>query len=301
MNIGILISERLHLCRSFDDQMKRNERIFRKMCKESGVAHQDSDTDSDEEMVRKYANKKAVQRWTKKKQLQKQQEQDKKRITPSYPTDDSRKQCLGELLMIGDTSRGAMTENDPASYMKAYQSYKHEGRSKSAVSTGSKVGVSDPMTYEEWCDMKPEANPPTTTNDKTIIRKQELKKRIEYEAWLQAANKRIQKQISEQRREEKQKRDFDNWIRDLKEEVGTFDYWKRRKQEQEEKEKKIAEMRRREEARKVVEKSKRKELAQEIYRHWVVDKEMRKIEQEEKRLQLENKKLQQMKQKQSSR
>ena len=281
--------------RSFDDQMKRNERIFRKMCKESGLADNESDTDSEEEMVRQYANKRAVHRWTKKKQLQKQQELEKKRITPTYPTDESRKQCLGELLMIGDTSKGRVTVSDPQTYSGAYKSYRKECRAKSAP-TVSQAALSEPITYEEWLDMKPEPESTDAQPEKLSVQKRELKKQIDYESWLNSANKRLNKQLSEQKKEAKQKKDFEKWVRELKDEFGTFDYWRRQKQEQQDKQHKINEARRQEEQRKAAEKEKRKELAQEIYHHWVYEKEMRKIKQEERKLQQENQRLSELRQ-----
>lgn len=279
--------------------MRRNERIFKRMFKESGVAYQDSDTDSDEERARTHANNKAVNRWKKRKQLQKQEEKQKRAITPSYPTDDSRKECLGELLMIGDTSIGDAKTAQADTYLTAYKNYKQGPKATStALSTKQEKKVTiqiDPISYDEWVSTRP-TTARVQTQPKKQTQKKELTKHIDYQSWLSAANKRLSKQAKAIRKEAKQKHDFEVWIAELKEEVGTYDYWKRNKEEQLRRERAVVERRREEERRKVEEKEKKRELARDIYKHWVIEKDLAKIKQEEMKLKKERERLKELKQ-----
>lgn len=273
------------------------------MFKESGVAHQCSDTDSDEERAREHANRKAIKRWNKKKEMQENMEKDKKAKTPSYPTDETRKQCVGELLLIGDTSIGNAPTTHSDSYIRAYQTYKQESRaksvasskvesrSKSAVSIRSAASAIDPQTYDDWVATKPDRRRTTSVVAKRPEQRTRLVKQMDYQTWLEAANKRINKQVCQKKKEDKYGRDFKEWIQELKEEVGTFEYWKRRKEEQIAKEKQLAKRKQMQEQHKYSETQGRKKLVKDIYKHWAVNKEMVKLKEEEQKLQKEKERL----------
>lgn len=281
--------------------MKRNERIFKKMFKESGVVDHSSDTDSEEESIRQFANRKAVKRWEKRKEIQKRNERLKERYTPSYPTGRTRDQCLGELLMIGDTTTGEVSASNSNTYINAYQTYRRDQRSKSALSAvptsrhGSNKSI-DPVTYEEWIYSKP-THKVQNKNEQpsTEICRNRLKKKIDYQTWVERANQQLKKQIMQRKTEEKQKKEFNEWIQELKTEFGTYNYWKRRKEEQIRKEKQLEIKKQEEMSRKMMEKEKRQELAKDIYKRWVVGKELRELKLEEKQLEKERHKLRKLK------
>ena len=271
------------------------------MFKASGAAHQLSDTDSEDERERAYVNKRAVKRWNKKKELQKQDEQKKNSKAPSQPTDKTKKETVGGILLIGDTSQGKPPANPPETYIRAYQSYKQQtetagvpttqrhSRTKSAP-LGQKNREIDPITYEEWVSGKPCQNV-SQTSEENKEHKPKLVKRIDYKTWLDAANKKINKQIALQKKEEKQKQEFKEWIQELKDEVGTFEYWKRRKEEQIAREKKARAKRLEDLKQKSLEATTRKELAKDIYKHWSVSKEKSTLQQEQNKLKKEKERL----------
>lgn len=297
-------SKYVSFSRSFDDQMRRNERIFKKMFKESGVGHQYSDTDSDEERARAHVNKKAVKRWRKKKQLQHAEEQQKLAMVPLEPGDNVHKQSLGDnLLLIGDTSMGEKPPTESGSYIQAYTTYTRESRAKSADSRATSAfnksimkGI-DPVTYEEWVSTKHSirgvANSSAITNASATRNKRtlQLTKQIDYNTWLAAANKRINKEHLQRKRNEKYEKDFKEWIQELKDEVGTYEYWKRKKEEQINKEKELQKHKKREEERRASESERRKSLAKDIYKHWAVNKELSQLQKEEQKLRKEKERL----------
>lgn len=272
------------------------------MFKQSGAVHDLSDTDSEEEREREHANDKAFKIWSKKKKLHEEAERGKQSLVPSQPLDKKTQgECLGELLMIGDTSLGQLTPTNPDLYLTAYQTHRQSTRYSSAASTKSRtVNDLDPLTYEEWVDRRPIAqnieSQGGTKPQSNTINKRQLTKHIDYKTWLNEANKRISKQVKLQRKEEKHKRDFEVWINELKEEVGTYDYWKRRKDEQLAKERQTRLRKQEEQKRKTADAAaKKRELAKDIYKHWSTSKDMKTIEQEEKRLQQEIDRLNKLK------
>ncbi|XP_067933349.1 trichohyalin-like [Watersipora subatra] len=276
--------------RSFDDQMKRNERIFKRMFKESGVLRECSDTDSEEERARQHANKKAVKRWNKKHDQQRREER-KKLSVSAYSSRKAKIEGLGELLQIGDTSQGHLPETNPEKYIRAYQTYKDSSEAVNLKSYG--VSFLDPVSYEQWVATKPNQVPVKKTAE-TNDHKSHLVKKIDYQTWLDSASKRISKQMRLQKNEEKQKKDFEEWIQQLKQEVGTDDYWKRCREERMAKERLIKRKQREEEQRKQTESEKRRELAKDIYRHWAISKERSKLQQEENKLLKEKERLKQL-------
>lgn len=277
--------------------MKRNERIFKKMFKESGATASESDSDDEEtEAERRRMNQQAYNKWVHKKESQRHDELNKRSLQPASSTNHNKVQCLGPLMMIGDTSRGAITREDNSKYMYAYKDYKKWSRASSAPVR--KLSI-DPETYEDWMDrvnlVTPEATKKETQRPKSTNRIQ-LKKKIEYHVWLAKADKQLAEDIRIRRKEEKQKKDFENWIQEIKDEVGTFDYWKKNKEAKLNEERRILRIKQDKQQRKEQEeREQKKALSKQIYLDWVLKKEMIMLQQEEQRLKEETNKLKQMK------
>lgn len=272
--------------------MKRNERIFKKRFKESGLNTSDSDSDSETEAERKRLNQRAFNKWVQRKENQRENDS----VTLSTPASQNRGQCLGSLMMVGDTSRGNISGEDNSHNIYAFKEYKRHHRAQSAPANKQSI---DPETYEDWLNKRALTAHKTeisNTQRPQTTEKMKLKKKIDYQVWLERANKRLAEDLKVRQKEEQQKKDFEEWIQEIKDEVGTYDYWKRNKEAKLREERKLLRMKQEKQQRKAMEETENKKmLSKQLYVDWVLKKEMKMLQQEEERLREETNRLKSVK------